>query len=69
MLFNYLVKSVISYAVELWGWKEKKELEKIMLDYVRWFFNLDFCTLTYVMSRELELHKLRIKWGTRARNF
>jgi len=39
-LFRYL-ESVMSYGVEIWGWKEKKELEKIWMDYVRylsWIF-------------------------------
>jgi len=31
-LFKYLVQSVISYGVEIWGWEEREELEKIMLD-------------------------------------
>lgn len=35
MLFVYLVKSVIEYGVEIWGWEEKEELEKVMIDYVR----------------------------------
>lgn len=34
-LFKYLVQSVITYGVEMWGWEEKKELEKIMIDYMR----------------------------------
>lgn len=48
------------------GRKEKRRsLEKIMLDYVRWIFNLDFCTPRYLMSRELGLEKLRIRRGIR----
>lgn len=27
-LFRYLVQSTIAYGVEIWGWEEKKELEK-----------------------------------------
>lgn len=34
-LFKYLIQSVITYGVEIWGWEEKKELEKIMIDYMR----------------------------------
>lgn len=33
-MFNYLVRNVMSYGTEIWDWKEKKELEKIMMDYV-----------------------------------
>jgi len=34
-LFKYLVRNVLSYGAEIWGWEEREELEKIMLDYVR----------------------------------
>lgn len=59
MMFNYLVRSVMDYGTEIWGWEERKELEKIMLDYVRWVFNLDFCTPRYLITN-LGLDKLRI---------
>jgi len=48
-LFKYLIQSVISYGVEIWGWVEREELEKIMLDYVRWLFRIDFCTPRYTL--------------------
>lgn len=56
---------MIAYRVELWGWEEK-ELEKVMLDYVRWIYRLDFCTPRYVITRELGVEKLKVKWGLRA---
>ena len=43
--------------IELWGWEEKGELEKIiMLDYVdyKWIFKLDVCTPRCVIMRELD---------------
>jgi len=68
-LFKYLVQSVISYGVEIWGWEEREELEKIMLDYVRWLFRIDFCTPRYIIYREIGLEKLRIGWSIRALRF
>jgi len=69
-LFKYLVtQSVISYGVELWGGKKKKELEKIMMDYVRWIFRLDYCTSRYVITWELGMDKLKIGWGIRVKRF
>lgn len=68
-LCAYLVRSVMEYGVEIWGWSERKELEKIMLDYVRWVFRLDFCTPRYIITRELGLDRLRIRWGIRARKY
>lgn len=51
--------------VLLWGWEERKELEKVMIDYIRWLCNLDFCTPRYVITRKLVMDKLKIKWGIR----
>lgn len=59
----------MAYGVEIWGWDEKKELEKIKLDYTRWLFKLDFCTLRYLITRKLDLEKLKIKWGLRAKKY
>lgn len=66
MLFKYLVQSVMEYEVEIWGWEEKKNLEKIMLNYVKWIFRIDFCTPRYVMYRELVIDKLKIGLRIRA---
>jgi len=46
----------------------KKELEEIMLDYVKWIFRLDFVP-RYLILRELRLEKLKIRWGIRAMRF
>lgn len=51
----------MEYGVEMWGWKERKELEKVMLEYVRWLFRLDFCTSRYIITRELGLDRLKIR--------
>jgi len=68
-LFKYLVQSIISYRVELWGGIKREELEKIMMDYVRWIFRLDYCTPKYVITRELGMDKLKIGWGIRVKRF
>lgn len=69
ILFRYLVQSVMEYGVEIWGWEEKEELEKVMLDYVRWVFKLEFCTPRYLITRELRIFKLKVGWGIRARRY
>ena len=54
ILFKYLIQSVMAYGVEIWGWVEKEELEKIMMDYVRWMeFNLNFCIPRYLIMKVL----------------
>jgi len=37
----------MEYGVEIWGWEEKTDLERIMYDYVRWMFGLEFCTKVF----------------------
>jgi len=51
----------MAYGMEIWGWEEK-ELEKVMMDYVRWLFGLDFYIPRYVITRELVMDKLGIGW-------
>jgi len=46
-----------------------EELEKIMLDYITWIFNLDFCTSRYLIMRELRMDKLRVGWSIRTRRY
>lgn len=48
---------------------KKKELERIMMDYVRWLFRLDFCTPQYIIQRELGLIKLKCEWEIRTMNY
>ena len=50
----------MAYGVEIWGWKEMEELEKIIMDYIRWIFYLDFNTPKYIIMRELAIDKLRV---------
>lgn len=53
MLFKYLVLEVIMYRAKVWGWKEKKELERIQKRYVKWTLDLDSCTSDYVVYNKL----------------
>lgn len=67
LLFKHLIQSVMAYGVELW--KEREELEKIWMDYGRWIFRLDFCMPGYMITRELNISRLRVGWGIRARRY
>lgn len=40
-----------------WKYGDGEELEKIWMDYIRWVFNLDFCT-RYIIRRELGIERL-----------
>lgn len=49
--------------MKIWEWEEKEELENVMLDYVRWLFRLEFCTSIYIITKELRMNKLKVRWG------
>lgn len=53
MLFKYLVLGIITYG-EIWGWKEKEELERIQKRYIKWTLNLDSCTPYYVVYKDVQ---------------
>ena len=41
-----------------------------MLDYVKWIFNLDFCTPMYIIMSELVMDKLKERgWNLRTRRY
>jgi len=39
------------------------------MDYVRWIFRLDYCTPRYVITREIDMNKLRVSWSIRTKRF
>ena len=58
MLFNYLLKSVMMYGAEIWGWEEWQELEKVQLKYFKWILKLEMTTPNYLVYKELGLGKI-----------
>jgi len=40
MLFKYLVMGVIMYGADIWGWREREELELIQKKYIKWSLGL-----------------------------
>lgn len=41
----------------------KKKRNWKTLDYVRWLFRLEFCTSIYIITKELRMNKLKVRWG------
>lgn len=56
----------MSYGVEIWGWKEREEMERLEEKYLRWVFRLDSRTPGYLITEEVESGKLRERAGRRA---
>ena len=59
MMFYSLVLGVMMYGIELIGWKESDEMERIQLKYIKW-------TLGFLY---LYREKIRVKTGRRAIKF
>lgn len=65
-IFDSLVKSIMLYAAEVWGWKEEEKLEKLQVKFIKWTLRLDFNTPTYIVLEETKTDKIRIEAGRRA---
>jgi hypothetical protein len=41
MMFDSLVKSVMMYGAEIWGWREQEGLERVQGKYLKWVLGID----------------------------
>ncbi|XP_077280504.1 uncharacterized protein LOC143907534 [Temnothorax americanus] len=58
-LFDKLIWTVISYGVEIWGWRERGEIERLQERYLRWVLGVERCIPGYMIREELQREKLR----------
>jgi len=56
----------MEYGVEIWGWKEREELERLEERYLRWLLGVEGKTPGYLVREELQREKLCIRAGRRA---
>jgi hypothetical protein len=69
MMFESMVKSILMPEVEMWGWKEQGELERVQEEYLRWVLGVDRETPGYIVREECKRNRLRMKAGKRAAKF
>jgi hypothetical protein len=69
MMFESMVGSVLMYGAEIWGWKEREEVERVQEKYLRWVLGVDRETPGYIVREECKRSKLRVKAGKRAAKF
>lgn len=67
-LFDSIVKGVLYYGVEIWGYREWKEIEALQEKYLKWILGLER-TPGYIAREELQRSKLRVETGWRAGRF
>lgn len=63
------MECIVFYGVEIWGWTEFDEVERLHEKYVKWTLGLDRQNLSYIVREETERVKLRIEAGKRAIKF
>ncbi|XP_017763767.1 PREDICTED: uncharacterized protein LOC108553406 [Eufriesea mexicana] len=68
-IYDKLVASVISYGVEIWGWKEWEEVEKIQTKYIKWCLGLDRWTPKYIIRKKTLRNKVHTNTINRAARF
>jgi len=68
-MFDKLVWTVLSYGVEIWGWKERAEIERVEERFLRWVLGVDARTPGYLVREEVKREKLRERAGNRAWRF
>ncbi|KYN38116.1 hypothetical protein ALC56_07516 [Trachymyrmex septentrionalis] len=68
-LFDSIVKGILLYGVEIWGYKEWKEIEALQEKYLRWILGVKSCTPGYIVREELKRNKMRVETGWRAGRF
>lgn len=65
-LFRAIVKAIITYGAEIWGWKEVNDLEVLQTKYIRWVLKLDSKTPNYITLTETNKYRLRTDFIRRA---
>ncbi|KYN08823.1 hypothetical protein ALC57_19070 [Trachymyrmex cornetzi] len=57
-LFDKLIWAMVSYGVEIWGWKEREAVERLQERYLRWVLGVERRTPGYMVRKELQREKL-----------
>ncbi|XP_043263555.1 LOW QUALITY PROTEIN: uncharacterized protein LOC122403853 [Colletes gigas] len=65
-LFDALVWTVAGYGAEIWGWREREEMERMQERFLRWSLGVDWRTPGYMVREETKRKKLRTWAGERA---
>lgn len=68
-LFDTLVWTVMGYGAEVWGWKERQEMERMQERYLKWTLGVEWQTPGYMVREETKRDKIMIRAGKRAWNY
>jgi len=65
-LYDTLVWTVMRYGVEVWGWKERKGIERVHEQFLRWILGIEKETPGYLVREEMQREMMRSRAGRRA---
>jgi len=65
-LFDALVWPIMGYGVEIWGWRERSQMEGVQERYVRWVLGVGWRVPGYMVREEVQREKLGTRAGRRA---
>ena len=65
-LSDALVWTVTGYEAEIWGWKEREEVDRIQERFIKWSLGVDWRTPGYLVREESKRKSLRTWAGRRA---
>lgn len=65
-LFDKLIWSVVSYGVEIWGWKLRERVERLQERFLRRVLGVERSVPGYMIREELQRDKLEVRAGMRA---
>lgn len=68
-LYDKLAWTIMSYGVEVWGWKEREKMERLEESFISWVLGVERSTPGYMVREEIQREKKRGKAGRRAWNF
>ena len=59
-IFDALIKSILCYSAEVWGWKEWKHVERVQDKYLKWVLKVERTTPGHILHEETRRHKIFI---------
>jgi len=55
-LFDSLVWPIMGYGVEIWGWRERSQMEGVQERYIRWVLGVGWRVPGYMVREEVHTH-------------
>ncbi|KZC10595.1 hypothetical protein WN55_00347 [Dufourea novaeangliae] len=68
-LFNMLVMGMLLYGAELYGYKKRKEVEKVQIRYLKRTLRINIRSPEYIVLEETKREKIGIRTGIRTWRF